>query len=107
MLQLGRQTWIAVECQPTHCWVGAAWEQRHTRSRTGTGLVTAEWHVWVCLVPCFPLHIMQTRGLRRVPAGDERGHVGGMRSHPPTRETPEMTRSWLTRRRVYEERGSA
>ena len=38
---------------------------------------------------------------------DERGHVGGMVSPPPTREMPEMTRSWLMRRRSHEERGSA
>jgi hypothetical protein len=107
MLRLGRKTWIAVECHPAECWVGASWERRHTRYRTGTVLVTAEWHVWVCLVPCFPLHIMQTRDLRRVPAGDERGHVGGMMSYPPTREMPEMTQSSLTRRRSHEEKGPA
>jgi hypothetical protein len=107
MLRLGRQTWIAVECHPADCWVGASWERRYTRYRTGTGVVTTEWHVWVCLVPCFPLHVMQTRGLRRVPAGDERSHVGGVVFHPPTREMPELTRSWLTRRRSHEEGGSA
>jgi hypothetical protein len=27
-------------------------------------MVTAEWHVWVCLVPCCPVHdVMHTRGL--------------------------------------------
>ena len=93
MLQLGRQTWIAVECHPTHCWVGASWEQRQTRYRTGTGLVTAEWHVWVCLVPCFPLHVIQTRGLRRVPAGDEPRHVGDVVFHPPIGGMLGMTRS--------------
>ena len=107
MLRLGRQTWIAVECHPADCWVGASWERRHTRYRMGTGLVTAEWHVWVCLVPCFPLHIIQTRGLRRVPAGDERRHVGDVVFHPPTREMLGMTRSWLARQRSHEEGGSA
>ena len=47
-----------------------------THYRTGTGMVTAEWHVWVCLVPCFPLHVIHTTGLRRVPAGDELGRHG-------------------------------
>jgi hypothetical protein len=107
MLRLGRQTWIALECHPADCWVGASWERRHTRYRTGTGVVTTEWHVWVCLVPCFPLHVIQTRGLRRVPAGDERRHVGGVVFHPPTREMLGMTRSSLTRRRSHEEGGSA
>ena len=32
-------------------------------------MVTAELHVWVCLVPCFPVHFIHTTGLRRVPAG--------------------------------------
>jgi hypothetical protein len=107
MLRVGRKTWIAVECHPADCWVGASWERRHTRYRMGMGLVTAEWHVWVCLVPCFPLHIMRTTDLRRLPAGDERRHVGGIGFQPLTREMLEMTRSWLTRRRSHEERGSA
>jgi hypothetical protein len=107
MLRVGRETWITVECHPAECWVGASWERRHTRYRMGTGLVTAEWHVWVCLVPCFPLHIMRITALRRLPAGDERRHVGGIGFHSLTREMLEMTRSWLTRRRSHEERGSA
>src|SRR5262245_5061328 len=107
MLRFGRRTWIAMECHSADCWVGASWERRHTRYRTGTGLVTAEWHVWVWLVPCFPLiYVMRTTNLRRLPAGDELRPVGDVVSYPLTREMPEMTHSWLTRRRPYEERGS-
>ena len=56
---------------PADCWVGASWERRRTQHRQGKGMVTAEMHVWVCLVPCLPLHFIHTTGLRWVPAGDE------------------------------------
>jgi hypothetical protein len=78
-----RQTWIAGECHPAACWVGASWERRHTWYRMGTGLVTAAWHVWVWRVSGCPLPVLQTTGLRRLPAGETRGHVGGMVSPPP------------------------
>jgi hypothetical protein len=98
MLRLVRNTWITLECHPEDCWVGAFWERRQTRYRTWQGVVKAELHVWVCLVPCFPLHIIHTTGLRRSSGGDELRRSEGFLSDLPTREIPGMTRSWLTRR---------
>jgi hypothetical protein len=99
MLRLVRNTWITLECHPADCWVGASWERRRTQYRPGKGMVTAELHVWVCLVPCFPLHFIHTTGLRRVPAGDELGRSWGFLPNPPIREIPGMAWSWLTRER--------
>jgi hypothetical protein len=98
MLRLARNTWITLECHPADCWVGAFWERRQTRYRTGQGMVTAELHVWVCLVPCFPLHVIHTTGLRRWPAGDELRRSEDCLSNLPIREIPGMTWSWLTKR---------
>jgi hypothetical protein len=99
MLRLVRDTWITLECQPTDCWVGASWERRRTQYRPGKGMVTAELHVWVCLVPCFPLHFIHTTGLRLVPAGDELSRSWGFLPNSPIWEIPGMTWSWLTRER--------
>ena len=44
--------------------------------------MTAAWHVWVWVVPGCPLPVLQTTGLRRLPAGETRGHGGGMVSPP-------------------------
>jgi|ERR671922_3001767 hypothetical protein len=95
MLRLVRNTWIALECHPADCWVGVFWERRRTPYRTEQGMVTAELHVWVCLVPCFPLHVIQTTALRRMPAGDELRRAEGFWSKPPIREIPGMAWSWL------------
>jgi hypothetical protein len=98
MLRLVRNTWITLECHPKDCWVGTYWERKQARYRTGKGMVTAELHVWICLVPCFPLHVIHTTGLRRVPAGDERRRSWGVVPHLPLEEIPGMTWSWLTRK---------
>jgi hypothetical protein len=36
---------LALEFKPADAWIGAYWERRH-----------GALHVWVCLVPCFPIH---------------------------------------------------
>jgi hypothetical protein len=77
MLRLVRNTWISLECHPADCRVGAFWERRRTHYSTGKGMVTAELHVWVCLVPCFPLHVIHTTGLSRSPAGNARKRSWG------------------------------
>ena len=98
MLRLARNIWITLECHPADCWVGVSWERKKASYRTGEGMVTAELHVWVCLVPCFPLHFIHTTSLRRVPSGDEQRRSWGIWPNPPTREIPGMTWSWLTRK---------
>ena len=99
MLRLIRNNWIALECHPANCWVGAYWEWKQTHYSTGKGVVTAELHVWVCLVPCFPLHFIRATGLRRLPAGDELRRSWNFLHNSPTRDIPGMTRSWLAMRR--------
>jgi hypothetical protein len=76
---------LSVEWEPRHLWVGVYWDVRHVRlgptwtmsawGDTGrdvieqmvrdSGLQTdaetrLELHVWVCLVPCVPLHLVCT-----------------------------------------------
>ena len=98
MVRLIRNTWTTLECHAEDRWVGASWERKQARYRTGNGMVTAEWHVWICLVPCFPLHVMHTTGLKRVPASAERRRSWRGVPQLSPREMPGMTRFWLTRR---------
>ena len=98
MLRLIRNTWITLECHREDCWVGASWERKQARYRMGNGMVTAEWHVWICLVSYFPLHVIHPTGLKRVPAGDERRRSWRGVPQLSPREIPGMTWSWLTRR---------
>lgn len=37
---------VRLECKIQDCWIGLFWKrEEHTL------------HLWICLVPCFPLHI--------------------------------------------------
>jgi hypothetical protein len=83
MLRLVRNNWLTLECNPADCWVGVYWERKRTHYCAGEGIVTAELHVWVCLVPCFPLHFIHTMGLIRLPAGDELRRAWGFLPIPP------------------------
>jgi hypothetical protein len=90
MLRLPRNTWITLECHPEHCWVGACWERKQARYRTGQSMITAELHVWICLVPCFPLHVIHSTGLTPVPAGGERRRLLGVVPHRRREAIPGM-----------------
>lgn len=46
---------IAIEFEPRDLWIGVYWKRRRVLV---AGCKTADdLHVWVCLVPCFPIHI--------------------------------------------------
>lgn len=38
------------EWKPEDMWIGLFWKK-------STFLDLAVWHLWICFVPCFPLHI--------------------------------------------------
>lgn len=51
---------IRWEFEPRNLWIGASWETRHYKpdlSLMHPPGYRIEWHLWFCLVPCFPLHI--------------------------------------------------
>lgn len=53
---------IAWEYKLADCWVGVFWDLRrcgHTVTLdTGQVVVPKEWHIWICFVPCLPLHVV-------------------------------------------------
>jgi len=42
---------LHIEFRPWDCWVGVRWK------RELSWIDLPRLHVWVCLVPCFPLHL--------------------------------------------------
>ncbi len=49
LFQLGpvKNAWLSLEFKPQDLWIGAYWH------RPAKGLL----HVWVCLLPCLPVHL--------------------------------------------------
>lgn len=43
---------IRLEFKLADCWIGVFWR----RERPGRDLVY-HWDVWICLIPCLPLHL--------------------------------------------------
>jgi hypothetical protein len=41
---------IRLEWKPQDAWIGAYWKQTEER-----------WHLWICLLPCLPIHLQWTR----------------------------------------------
>lgn len=45
---------VQLEFVPADCWIGIFW-------RRSKDWYTPTLHVWVCLIPCFPLHFVFER----------------------------------------------
>jgi hypothetical protein len=54
---------VHLEFQPRDLWIGVYYEQRHNDQHALVlpDPVVIEWHVWICLVPCLPIHLVHTR----------------------------------------------
>jgi hypothetical protein len=51
--------WVGWQCKAADLWVGAFWDRKRVRYYlAGTGTVVSEFHVWICLLPCLPIHIV-------------------------------------------------
>jgi hypothetical protein len=50
---------IRLEFKPQDCWVGAFWrkETLWEYGSYGDGYAVNEYHIWLCLLPCLPIHI--------------------------------------------------
>ena len=63
--RLGKRLWVGVEWKPADLWVGAYWDRRRiSYVLEGAGTVTEEFHLWVCLLPCLPIHVCIPRRFR-------------------------------------------
>lgn len=76
MLRLGtRPWWVEWRGDRRDLWIGLYWTWKAACYGTAAGVVTRELHLYVCLLPCLPLHVVL--GLtssppehRSVPGGD-------------------------------------
>jgi hypothetical protein len=59
MLRVNRKTWIALEWKLADMWVGLFWQRKPANYHIIDGRVREDLHVWVCLVPCLPIHIVR------------------------------------------------
>lgn len=53
-------------------WVGVFWKVKDVEAGTG-----AKWrylHIWICLLPCFPLHLTFLKPLNNIAKRSEYGH---------------------------------
>ena len=58
-MRLGtRLWWIEVLLEPRDCWVGVFWIRKPAHAATDNGAVTEALHVYICLVPCVPIHLV-------------------------------------------------
>lgn len=54
---------IRIEFKVQDCWIGVFWRREVDEVTDYGGSVAAVFitqHIWICLVPCFPLHIWWT-----------------------------------------------
>jgi hypothetical protein len=59
VLRLSVRNWITLRFEPRDLWVGVFWDVRPASYGTAVGHVSADLHVYVCLVPCFPVHFIR------------------------------------------------
>ena len=66
MIRLGKGAWIALEFKLADLWIGVFWDVRRCDYGSILGHVTKELHVWVCLVPCLPIHLIKSWEYRAI-----------------------------------------
>lgn len=60
--------WMRLEFKPQDLWVGAYWEHRPGRQITPS-IPDWRWrdlHIWLCLLPMLPLHLVFEGGTEEV-----------------------------------------
>ncbi len=59
-MRIGKDKWIQLEFKLQDFWMGVFWDRRRAdyTSIARQALCIEELHIWICLIPCFPIHII-------------------------------------------------
>ncbi len=60
MIRVNNRTWLAVEFKIEDCWIGIFWRFKEVGYGSILGSVTEDLNIWICLIPCFPIHIIRS-----------------------------------------------
>lgn len=60
MIRLTDKSWIAIEFKLADMWIGAFWDVRQCWYGSIAGIITEDLHVWICLIPCMPIHYIRS-----------------------------------------------
>lgn len=52
---LERKEVCTLEFEPRDLWIGIYWDINHSKEHTTYGFRYL--HIYICIIPCFPLHI--------------------------------------------------
>jgi len=58
MIRLNTKTWIALEWKLADLWIGVFWQRKQANYHTIDGRIVEDLHIWICLLPCLPVHII-------------------------------------------------
>ena len=61
MLKIGKAKWLALEFKLEDMWIGAFWTHKKVNyfSIELQANITKEFHLWVCILPCLPIHFVR------------------------------------------------
>jgi len=60
MLRLTNKSWITIEFKFADMWIGAFWAYKKADYHTINGHVIEDFHLWICIIPCFPIHFIKS-----------------------------------------------
>jgi len=59
-MRIGKDKWLTLEFKLQDFWMGVFWDRRQadfTSIARGAQCIE-ELHIWICLIPCFPIHLI-------------------------------------------------
>ena len=65
MLRLNNKTWISLEFKLEDLWIGVFWKSINADYGSILGIVTEDLHIWICIIPCLPIHIIQSHKFKK------------------------------------------
>ena len=55
-------SWLAIEFKLQDFWIGVFWDYKKADYSVAGFHCTQDFHLWICLIPCFPIHYIKALG---------------------------------------------